>query len=252
MQPVKLRWLLLAAALAAGAAVGLVKSGAGDRLESAARQASAAAGLTITEVWVRGRRQIERFALIRALAPAMGQPSLFVDIEAVAAAVRDVDGVLDVEVRVRFPGQLQVLLRERVVAAVWQTGGRHYTIDAGGHVIRRVPVGAHPELPLVVGDGANRMLANLAELFDARPGIVRHIDSAIWVSRRRWTFRTRRATTVHLPEHEPAAALARLSASLGDLPALPPEIWVVDLRVPDRMFVRMRPSHPVPNGREGV
>ncbi len=252
MRPLRLRWVLLGAALAGGGAAGLAKGDAGDRLAAAARDASAGVGLTIGEVWVAGRRQTERFALIRVLASTVGRPSLFVDLDAVAEAVREINGVRDAEVRVRLPGQLRVVLRERVPAAVWQTGGRLYSIDGSGHVIRPVAAGDRPGLPLVVGDGANTRLGDLEGILDAWPGFAPHVAAAIRVSRRRWTLQTTTGITLHLPEHAPAAALARLSVSLGSLEVLPPGVAVVDLRVRDRLFVRMRAAGRGPHAGEGV
>ncbi len=246
------RWALVLPALAGAAVVAWVWSDAFGRLAAAARAVSIHAGLTVTEVWVEGRNRTDRSALIRALAVPVGEPSLFVDITAVLADVRELGWVADAQARIRLPGRLQVSLQERTPAALWQTGGRLYAIEASGHVIEPVAFRDFPDLPLVVGDGANAKLKDLARLFAAQPRVAEHVDAAIRVSGRRWTLRTHTGLIVHLPEADPAAALAKLEGPFGGLAALGPGVEAVDLRVPGRIVVRKRATPEAPRLRDGV
>ena len=45
---------------------------------------------------------------------------------------------------------------EREPAAIWQDKQRLALIDSDGVVLDRVPVDAMPDLPLLIGPGANR------------------------------------------------------------------------------------------------
>jgi cell division protein FtsQ len=177
---------------------------------------------------------------------------LFVNIDAVLAAVRELGWVADAQARIRLPGRLQVSLQERTPAALWQTGGTLYAIEASGHVIAPVAFRDFSNLPLVVGDGANAKLEDLAQLFAAQPRVAEHVDAAIRVSGRRWTLRTHTGLIVHLPEADPAAALEKLEGPVGGLAALGPSIEAVDLRVPGRVVVRKRATPGVPRLRDGV
>ena len=246
------RWVLVLPALVGAAAAAWVWSGASGRLAAAAKATSVHAGLTVNEVWVEGRHRTDRAALIRVLAVPVGEPSLFVDIDGVLADVRELGWVADAQARIRLPGRLQVSLQERTPAALWQTGGTLYAIEASGHVIEPVAFRDFPELPLVVGDGANTMLEELAQLFAAQPRVAEHVDAAIRVSGRRWTLRTHAGLIVHLPEADPVAALAKLEGPIGGLTALGPSIEAVDLRVPGRIVVRKRAAAEAPRLRDGV
>ena len=238
------RWALVVPAVVGGMAALLVWSDAFARLASAAKGASTSAGLTITEVWVEGRSRTERNALIRVLAAPVGEPSLFVDVDAIVEEVRNLDWVADAQARVQLPGILQVSLRERTPVALWQTGGTLYAIEASGQVIDTVMFRDFPDLPLVVGEGANTMLGDLADLFASQPQLAPRVDAAIWVSRRRWTLQTDSGLMVHLPETDPSGALAKLSGSVGGIESLSPSVGAVDLRIPERIVVRMRADAP--------
>lgn len=246
------RWVLVVPALAGAAVAAWGWADASARLAAAARAVSSHAGLTVHEVWIEGRSRTDRSALIRVLAVPVGAPSLFVDMGAVLAQVRELDWVADAQARIRLPGRLQVSLRERTPAALWQTAGTLYAIESSGHVIGPVAFRDFPELPLVVGDGANAKLGELAQLLAGQPEVAAHVDAATRVSGRRWTLRTDTGLIVHLPEADPAAALAMLAGPMGGLAALGPGIEAVDLRVPGRIVVRKRATPAAPRLRDGV
>ncbi|MCE2474005.1 MAG: cell division protein FtsQ/DivIB [Alphaproteobacteria bacterium] len=246
------RRVLVVPALVGAAVAAWVWSDAFDRLAAAARAVSIHAGLTVNEVWVEGHSRTDRSALIRVLAVPVGEPSLFVDLHVVLAKVRELGWVADAQARIRLPGRLQVSLQERTPAALWQTGGMLYAIESSGHVIEPVAFRDFPDLLLVVGDGANAKLEDLAQLFAAQPRVAEHVDAAIRVSGRRWTLRTDTGLIVHLPEADPAATLAKLEGHVGGLAALGPSIEAVDLRVPGRIVVRKRAAPEAPRLRDGV
>ncbi len=246
------RWVLVAPAVVGGMAALMIWSDAFARLAAAAKDVSTSAGLTIAEVWVEGRSRTERNALIRVLAAPVGQPSLFVDVDAIVEEVRELGWVADAQARVQLPGRLQVSLQERTPVALWQTGGKLYAIEASGHVIDAVMFRDFPELPLVVGEGANTMLGDLADLFAAQPAFASRVDAAIRVSQRRWTLRTDTGLMVHLPETDPSAALAKLTGSVGGIESLSPSVGAVDLRIPERIVVRMRADAGPPAFPDGV
>ena len=63
--------------------------------------------------------------------------------------------VKDARVSRRLPDTLVVDIVERTPAALWQDRQQLALIDADGVVLDRVPVDKMPDLPLVIGPGAN-------------------------------------------------------------------------------------------------
>ena len=55
----------------------------------------------------------------------------------------------------RLPDTLVIDIVERTPAALWQDEQRLALIDAEGVVLDRVPVDKMPDLPLLIGPGAN-------------------------------------------------------------------------------------------------
>ena len=70
----------------------------------------------------------------------------------------------------RFPDTLVIDIVERQPAALWQDEDRLTLIDAEGVVLDRVPVSQMPDLPLLIGKGANAQAVALDRLLDQGAG----------------------------------------------------------------------------------
>jgi len=130
---------------------------------------------------------------------------------------------------------------ERTPAALWQSEGRLALIDHEGIVLDRVPVDKMPDLPLLIGPGANGQEDQLVRVMGAVPTLKPQLTSATWVGGRRWDLSFQSGETVALPEGEEAAKaaimkFARLDKQSGMLGR---GIVRFDLRVPGKMIVRL-------------
>jgi cell division protein FtsQ len=106
-----------------------------------------------------------------------------------------------------------------------------------------------PDLPLLIGPGANAQSGSLQALLAGSPSLSPQLESAEWVGRRRWDLNFQTGETVALPEGQDAAQaalakFARLDKSAG---LLGRGIVRVDLRIPGKMVVRLprAPGEPV-------
>ena len=77
--------------------------------------------------------------------------------------------VKDARVSRRLPDTLVIDIVERKPAALWQNQGRLALIDAEGVVLDRVPVDKMPDLPLLIGPGANGQAEELDRLMAEVP-----------------------------------------------------------------------------------
>ena len=149
----------------------------------------------------------------------------------------------------RLPDTLVIDIVERTPAALWQNQGQLALIDSEGVTLDRVPVDKMPDLPLLIGPGANGEAQQLERLMDAVPTLKPQLASATWVGGRRWDLNFQSGEIVALPEGDGAskAALtkfARLDKSAG---LLGRGIVRFDLRVPGKMIVRLprAPGEPI-------
>jgi cell division protein FtsQ len=157
--------------------------------------------------------------------------------------------VKDARVSRRLPDTLVVDIVERTPAALWQNEGQLALIDNEGVVLDRVPVDKMPDLPLLIGPGANGEERQLASLMAAVPTLKPQLASATWVGGRRWDINFQSGETVALPEGEEAskAALMKFARLDKESGLLGRGIIRFDLRVPGKMIVRLprAPGEPI-------
>ena len=98
-----------------------------------------------------------------------------------------------------------------------------------------------PDLPLLVGAGANLHERELNALLDAAPTLKPQLVSASWVGGRRWDLSLQTGETIALPEGAEAAKTA--VANFADLDKstglLGRGLLRFDLRLPGKMIVRL-------------
>ena len=157
--------------------------------------------------------------------------------------------VKDARVSRRFPDTLVIDIVERTPSALWQDDDRLSLIDAEGVVLDRVPVAQMPDLPLLIGKGANRHSVALEQLLDKAPALKPQLVSATWVGQRRWDLAFQSGETIALPEGDAVAAdalakFAKMDKSAG---LLGRGMLRFDLRIPGKMTVRLPrdPGQPI-------
>jgi cell division protein FtsQ len=163
--------------------------------------------------------------------------------------------IKDARILRRLPDTLVIDIVERKPAALWQSQGQLALIDSEGVVLDRVPVDQMPDLPLLIGPGANAQEEELSRLMADVPTLKPQLASATWVGGRRWDLNFQSGETVALPEGELAArnALAKFAKADKTTGLLGRGIVRFDLRVPGKMIVRLphavaEPGQPVPQG----
>jgi cell division protein FtsQ len=182
-------------------------------------------------------------------------PQALVDAAGIRERLLKFGWVKDARVLRRLPDTLVIDIVERKPAALWQSQGQLALIDSEGIVLDRVPVDGMPDLPLLIGPGANTQEAQLSRLMADVPTLKPQLASATWVGGRRWDLNFQSGETVALPEGELAArtALAKFARQDKASGLLGRGIVRFDLRVPEKMIVRLphavtEPTAPPPQG----
>jgi cell division protein FtsQ len=168
-------------------------------------------------------------------------PQPLVDVARIRERLLAFGWVKDARVSRRLPDTLVVDIVERRPAALWQDSGRLALIDADGVVLDRVPIDKMPDLPLLIGPGANGQARKLDRLLAELPTLRPQLASATWVGGRRWDLNFQSGETIALPEGEAAAraALTRFAGLDKSTGLLGRGIVRFDLRVPGKMIVRL-------------
>ena len=220
-----------------------VESGWMERQMEIARngvlEATADAGLTVREVLVRGRQITSRDDLIAALDVHHGMPILAIDMEETRQRIESLGWIKSVTLARRLPDTLYLQIEERQALALWQHKGRIALIDRDGTVIQRHKLEGFAALPLVVGEDAPQNAAPLLDLLRTYPAVSGQVEAAVRVSGRRWNLRLHNGIDIRLPAEDIATALDRLSEYQREHALFDRDVIAVDLRVPDRLIVRV-------------
>ncbi len=162
----------------------------------------------------------------------------FLDVASVREKLLRVPLIASASVRKIYPNEIAITQVEREPAALWQKNGEISVIAADGTVIDAMRDDRYASLPLIVGEDANTRLPEYLGLIASAGTLGERIKAGTYVSGRRWTLKLD-SVDVRLPEAEPAAALARLVDLERTSRILEKDIIAVDLRMPDRVVVRL-------------
>ena len=229
------------------------------KAERAAGTAVGEAGFTVTGYQIVGLHLMNRALVdgvvtdeLRAATELAGggkAPQALVDVARIRERLLQFGWVKDARVSRRLPDSLVIDVVERTPSALWQNEGKLALIDSEGVVLDRVSVDKMPDLPLLIGSGANAQAKELDGVMNAVPTLKPQLASATWVGGRRWDLNFQSGETVALPEGQDAARaalvkFARLDKSAG---LLGRGIVRFDLRVPGKMIVRLprAPGEPI-------
>ncbi len=236
----------LALALLVGGGVWLWTSGRvaamAEALRAGAIAATADAGLVLREVYVTGRVETPREAVLAALGGGRGTPLVTIDPEAARARIEAIGWVRRASVERRFPDTVFIRLVERRPLALWQRKGRLFVIDRDGVVIEGAQPRDFAALPVIVGEDAPANAAGLIAAMATEPNLSARVRAAVRVGGRRWNLRLDNGIDVRLPEDGVAEAWRRLAEFDRRHRLLARNITAVDLRLPDRLVIVRPPG----------
>ena len=210
-----------------------------EAVAHAADRAALAAGLGISRIEIRGLRHADGKAVRRMLDAGMRTPIYAVDLEAARRRLLGLGWIEWAAVARRFPDTIHVDLRERKPFALWQHNKRLHLIDRVGAVITREGLERFSALPLVVGRGAAERAAEIVDLLSTHTAMAERVAAAMLVGDRRWNLRFDNGVEARLPEQETSSALKRLVALQTHHAILDRKLRAIDLRMPDRLIVRL-------------
>jgi len=198
-----------------------------------------AVGLKVASVAVTGNHELSLEEVFAAAAMPATASLPFLDIAAVQARLKQVPLIAEASIRKFYPNRLQIEVTERSAFALWQQDGQVHVISADGTAIDALRDDRFIALPHVVGPGANKRVKEYVAILLEVPELADKVRAGTLVGERRWNIKLKNGVDVKLPEEEPARALARLADAERDSKILSKDILSVDLRLADRIIVRL-------------
>ena len=231
--------LFIGATVIYGIAIGGFAGRMAERAQEGVRSAMQHAGFVVQRLEIEGSDKTTREDIVEALGFSEGVPILSVDGTAAKEKLEQLSWVRHAKVMRFLPSTVQVVIEERVPFAVWQIDGKMHLIDVEGSRIAAVAREDYADLPLVVGKGAPDQASPLLEILKSHPELHSRVMAAVRVGERRWTLKLNNGIEIKLPEERIAGALDRLAELDQMRNLLTAEIESIDLRLGDRISVRL-------------
>ena len=166
--------------------------------------------------------------------------SFDLDLEAMRATVVSLDPVKAARLYVRQGNVLQVDVVERIPVVLWRNEQGLQLLDDEGYLVGPAFVRADwPELPLIVGDGADAYVTEALDLIAAAEPLSARVRGLVRMGERRWDVVLDREQRILLPETDAVQALERVIAMDQAVDMLERDLMAVDLRLPQRPTLRM-------------
>src|SRR6478672_3328888 len=188
--------LFFAALMLAIGVVVLVALDLPAKAERAAGTAIGEAGFTVSGYQIVGINHMDRSLIdgvvnneLKRVSDEAGTakaPQALVDVAGIRRQLLHFGWVKDARVSRRLPDTLVIDIVERTPSALWQNQGRLALVDSEGVTLDRVPVDKMPDLPLLIGPGANAQEQQIGRMMAAVPSLKPQLASATWVGGRRW------------------------------------------------------------------
>lgn len=166
--------------------------------------------------------------------------SFDLDLEAMREAVVSLDPVKSARLYVRQGNVLQVDIVERIPVVLWRNDRGLQLLDDEGALVGPAFLRADwPELPLIVGTGADTQVEEALELVRAAQPLASRFRGLVRMGERRWDVVLDRDQRIMLPEEGAVHALERVIAMDQAVDMLERDLLAVDLRLPNRPTLRM-------------
>lgn len=198
------------------------------------------AGFRVEQVEVTGLSRMDRMTVYAVALDQKSRAMPLVNLEDVREKLLSYGWIADAHVSRRLPDTLLVHIVERKPTAIWQDKGKLSLIAEDGIWLEPVRAEAMPDLPLVIGPGANEQEAAYQKLLDAAPALRPQVKAATWVGNRRWNLLFESGETLALPEGDADAAKALVKfAQLDGVRPLLGRGWIrFDMRDPSKLVAR--------------
>ena len=215
---------------------------AGGHTETVVQNITARTGFAVDQVKIIGNRETSEIDVLERLELDGWTSLIGMNADDARDRIAALPWVSNVSVRKSYPDAIEVKLEERKPFAIWQHNKELTVIEPSGKVIAPLRAGRLASLPVVVGPGAELDAGAFVQKVEAFPDLAKRAKVYMRIAERRWDIRFDNGVVVKLPEFGQEAALASLEQMDRDSALLSKDIAIVDMRLADRVVVRLTPE----------
>lgn len=203
--------------------------------------AAADHGYVLENLLIKGRNHTSAETILALLNIQKGDPLFALNPHEAKEMLERLSWVKTAHVERRLPDTIYVEIEERTPLALWQQNQKLTLIDENGVKITANKLARFKDLIIITGDNAPEAAAQFIALLEAEPVIEQRVESASFISNRRWDVHLDDGTVIKLPEQDTALALRRLVVSAEE-GLLDKPLKTVDLRNADSITVQTIPG----------
>ncbi|MEL7115155.1 MAG: cell division protein FtsQ/DivIB [Pseudomonadota bacterium] len=169
--------------------------------------------------------------------------SFDLNLEDMKGVVEELDAVATAELLIKPGGILHLEVTERVPAIIWRDRGILELLDVTGRRVAAIQSRTErPDLPLIVGEGADQAVPEALAIYAAAEPLETRIRGLVRMGERRWDLALDRGQRVMLPEIGGVTALEQVLAIDAARELLARNVTHIDMRQPARPTLRMAES----------
>lgn len=211
------------------------------------QETSRQAGFVLETLTVEGLERTARNDVLARLDMDAGMPLMAVNLDEVQRSIEALPWVKRAVVTRVLPGDIKIVVEERIPFALWQMDQRLALIDGEGTVIIRSSLASFADLPIVVGSFDAADMQALFSMVSETPSLLGQVRSLIRVGERRWDIVFENGVRLKLPADQALTYNSQMAwEKFIELEQkhrlLAREVSVIDMRIKDRLIMRVTPA----------
>ncbi len=203
---------------------------------------TADAGFALTHMHIDGVEALSEEEIAHASGLYSGQPMLAISLTKVKGELETMPDIRRVRIERILPDRLHVTVEERKAHALWQHQGEYRYIDRDGTILRHAGAAAGDSLPVLVGEDVPEHAESFLAMIAETPSLRHQVKAAVRVGERRWDVHLQGDELIRLPGDNPWQAWMMLAHLHQQKQLLHKAVSVIDMRLPDRLFITLIPG----------
>lgn len=203
---------------------------------------SQSSGYKLENILVTGRNYTPASAIKSAINLEKGDALLSFTPKKAQNILLQENWIADVTVKRILPDTISVAITERIPMALWQKDKKLFLIDSNGNIITDQGLGGFKDLIILTGESAPQFAPTLITYFQAIPDIFYKIETASFISKRRWNVMLKNGTIIKLPEDDIPLALSSLEKLNAQDKILESNLDFIDVRDLKRITIKTKPG----------
>lgn len=197
-------------------------------------------GIRLETVKVGGNTVIPLQNIMETLSLPKGYPMLAINTNDLRQKLERQGWIKSAIVTKSLPNTLVIQITEHTPMALWQNNKKYQLISKNGDLMGQSHMNQFLDLLLLVGNNIPKRTQDISHMLDNMPLIKNRIKIVSLMSDRWWALKTKSDIEILLPIENAPQHASFLNTIQQEKQILDRDIIRIDLRIPDRMVIKLR------------